>query len=76
MEPHVQYVRSGDGTNIAYSVIGERDGVPMIFAPNIWCHLEMQLTRDFRETLRIARRGHHSVAGLQRLLRERSAQAA
>ena len=48
MEPHVQYVRSGDGTNIAYSVIGERDGVPMIFAPNIWCHLEMQLTRDFR----------------------------
>ncbi len=37
MEPHVQYVRSGDGTNIAYSVIGERDGVPMIFAPNIWC---------------------------------------
>lgn len=29
MEPHIQYVRSPDGTNIAYAVIGE--GVPMIF---------------------------------------------
>jgi hypothetical protein len=35
-----------------------------------------KLTRDFRETLRIARRGLHSVAGLQRFLRQGSAQAA
>jgi len=45
MEPQIQYVRSGDGTNIAYTVIG--DGVPMILSPNIWCHLAMQLTGDF-----------------------------
>jgi hypothetical protein len=31
MEPRIQYVRSADGTNIAYTVIGE--GVPMIFSP-------------------------------------------
>jgi class 3 adenylate cyclase/pimeloyl-ACP methyl ester carboxylesterase len=42
MEPQIQYVRSADGTNIAYTVMGE--GVPMIFAPNIYCHLEIQLS--------------------------------
>jgi class 3 adenylate cyclase/pimeloyl-ACP methyl ester carboxylesterase len=47
MEPRIQYVRSADGTNIAYTVMG--DGVPMIFSPNIWCHLAMQLTGEFRE---------------------------
>jgi len=47
MEPQVRYVRSADGTNIAYTVIGK--GVPMIFAPNIWCHLEMQLAGEFGE---------------------------
>ncbi len=47
MEPQIQYVRSADGTNIAYAVMG--DGVPMIFSPNIWCHLAMQLTGEFRE---------------------------
>jgi class 3 adenylate cyclase len=34
MEPQIQYVRSADGTNIAYTDMGE--GVPMIFTPNIW----------------------------------------
>jgi class 3 adenylate cyclase len=47
MEPQIQYVRSADGTNIAYTVMG--DGVPMILSPNIWCHLAMQLTGDFGE---------------------------
>jgi len=46
MEPQIQYVRSADGTNIAYAVMG--DGVPMIFSPNIWCHLSIQLSGDFR----------------------------
>ena len=44
MEPQIQYVHSADGTNIAYTVIG--DGVPMIFSPNIWCHLGIQLTDE------------------------------
>jgi len=44
MEPQIQYVRSADGTNIAYTVIGE--GVPMIFSPNTWCHLGIQLTDE------------------------------
>ena len=47
MEPQIQYVRSADGTNIAYAVMGE--GVPMIFSPNIWCHLSIQLSGEFRE---------------------------
>ena len=50
MEAQIQYVRSADGTNIAYTVIGE--GVPMIFAPNIWCHLEIQLTDDMGQAWR------------------------
>ena len=44
MEPQIQYVRSADGTNIAYAVIGE--GVPMIFSPNTWCHLGIQLADE------------------------------
>src|SRR5437870_9499677 len=56
MEPQIQYVRSGDGTNIAYTVMGE--GVPMIFSPNIWCHLSIQLSGEFREAWeQIARDG-------------------
>src|SRR5438552_4053165 len=47
MQPQIQYVRSADGTNIAYTLIGE--GVPMIFSPNIWCHLEIQLTGEIGE---------------------------
>jgi class 3 adenylate cyclase/pimeloyl-ACP methyl ester carboxylesterase len=47
MEPPIRYVRSADGTNIAYAVIGK--GVPIIFAPNVWCHIEMQLGSEFGE---------------------------
>jgi class 3 adenylate cyclase/pimeloyl-ACP methyl ester carboxylesterase len=37
MEPQVQYVRSADGTAIAYTDMG--DGVPLVFSSNIWTHL-------------------------------------
>ena len=47
VEPQIQYVRSADGTNIACAIMGE--GVPMVFSPNIWCHLAMQLAGEFRE---------------------------
>ncbi len=47
MEPQIRYVRSADGTNIACTVMGE--GVPMIFAPNIWCHLGLQMSGEFSE---------------------------
>jgi class 3 adenylate cyclase len=46
--PQVQYVRSGDGTAIAYTDMG--DGTPLIFSSNIWTHL----TEQWRDETRAA----------------------
>ncbi len=34
VEPQIQYARTSDGVNIAYSVMGE--GAPLVYASNIW----------------------------------------
>ncbi len=47
MQPQVQYVRSADGTHIAYTDMGE--GVPLVFSSNIWAHLDLQWEMEWRE---------------------------
>jgi class 3 adenylate cyclase len=39
MEPRIQYVKTSDGVNIAYAVVGS--GPPLVFAATIWGTLHM-----------------------------------
>ena len=41
IEPRIQYVASADGTQIAYTTIGE--GAPLVFAANVWGDIAMTL---------------------------------
>lgn len=44
MEPRIQYAKTSDGVNIAYSVIG--DGPPLVIASAMWGTLHMRRTYD------------------------------
>jgi class 3 adenylate cyclase/pimeloyl-ACP methyl ester carboxylesterase len=60
MEPQIQYVRSADGTNIAFNEVG--DGVPLIISPNLWCHLTATWPGESREaTMRLVREGFRVI---------------
>jgi pimeloyl-ACP methyl ester carboxylesterase len=48
-EPQIQYVRSADGTSIAFFEMG--DGTPLILSPNIWDHLVARWQGEDREAL-------------------------
>ncbi len=60
MEQQVRYVRSADGTNIAYADIG--DGVPLIVSSNIWAHLDMTWQSEARlPLLALVRQGFRLI---------------
>jgi pimeloyl-ACP methyl ester carboxylesterase/DNA-binding CsgD family transcriptional regulator len=41
--PPVQYVRTSDGYDIAYAVVGE--GIPVVRVPQMWSHFSLQWSR-------------------------------
>ncbi len=49
MDQHVRFVRSLDGTSIAYA--DSRDGVPLVVSSNIWTHLDLTWNSDERRPL-------------------------
>ena len=44
MEPRIQYAKTSDGVNIAYSVIG--DGPPLVIGSSFWGTLHMRRSFD------------------------------
>jgi len=46
----IRYVRSADGTQIAYADTGE--GLPLVVSSNIWAHLDLTWTQRAGETYR------------------------
>ena len=51
MEPRIQYVKTSDGVNIAYTVMGE--GLPIVFSTRVWGDIHVYTTVDrFRPYIR------------------------
>ena len=59
MEPQVQYVRSVDGTTIAYYELG--DGVPLILSPHLWSHLGATWEMVGEATMRLVKEGFRFI---------------
>ena len=59
MEPQVQYVRSADGTTIAYYELG--DGVPLILSPHLWSHLGATWDMVREATMRLVKEGFRFI---------------
>ena len=59
MEPQIQYVRSADGTTIAFYEVGA--GQPLLISPNLWQHLTATWPGARDGTLRLAREGFQVI---------------